>query len=148
PNLRPPSSTSDAIITDTYPSFHFPISTPQRQGASALKPLTGSTLLYRLSRTELTFYSYRRCSPAPPPVPRPLWSPSEASRPPALACPRLTTTLRAPTATSPSTPAASGSALATGPSWPPVSSLPSALLSGRPTSPSKFVAHELGLLFG
>ncbi|CVL02751.1 uncharacterized protein FMAN_00233 [Fusarium mangiferae] len=33
PNLRPPSLTSDAIITDTSPSFQLAISTPHRQDA-------------------------------------------------------------------------------------------------------------------
>jgi hypothetical protein len=128
PNLRPPSLTSDAITTDTYPSFHLEISTPNRQGAFSVKTLNDSAFCYQLSRTELTPNRSHRCSLAPLPVPRPLWSPSEVSRPPALACPRLTTTLRAPTATFPSTPTASGSASDTGPSWPLVSSLPSALL--------------------
>jgi hypothetical protein len=146
PNLRPPSLTSDAITTDTYPSFHLAISTPNRQGASSVKPLNDSTFCYQLSRTELTPNRSHRCSLAPLPVPRPLWSPSEVSRPPALACPRLTTTLRAPTATFPSTPTASGSALDTGPSWPPVSSLPSALLvRGFSPDVSRFSTRMLTL---
>lgn len=57
PNLRPPSLTSDAIITDTSPSFHLAISTPQRQGTSTSEPLTSSQLLSQPSRTELTLYS-------------------------------------------------------------------------------------------
>ena len=69
-----------------------------------------------------------RCSPAPPPVPRPPWSPAEASTLPVLVSLLLTITPRVPTATCLSTLARRASLSATGASLPPVSSLPSALL--------------------
>ncbi|KAF5973086.1 elongator complex 1 [Fusarium coicis] len=53
-SAKPPSLTSDAIITDTSPSFHLALSTPHRQGTSTPEPLTSSQLLSQQLRTELT----------------------------------------------------------------------------------------------
>ena len=122
--FRPHPEKSAEVITITATTHQLPFlhETPSHgpnQGQS-------SSLKLRHRISELIGL-IRRCSPAPLPVPRPRWSPAEASTPPAPASPRPTTTPRAPTPTSPSTPAASTLLSATGDSWPPASSSPSAL---------------------
>lgn len=82
----------------------------------------------QLTRFDTLLIDRSRCTPALPPVPRPPWSPAEASTLPVLVSLLLTITLRAPTATCLSTLARRASLSATGASLPRVSSLPSALL--------------------
>jgi hypothetical protein len=88
----------------------------------------GTRTTPQLPRRAIELIDSSRCCPAPPPVPRPSWSPAEDSTPRALACPRPTTTPRAPTATCPSTLAPNTSASPSSPSSSLASLPPSALL--------------------
>lgn len=81
------------------------------------------------------FYEKNRCSPAPPLAPRPRWSPAVDSMLPAPVSLLPTITPRAPTPTCLLTLTASGSAPATGHSWP-LASLPPLALLVRRNSPS------------